>query len=219
MRIHKKVLIVIVALLIFIPTTAIAIAYFALTTSPQIDEIHCKSFTKLYPNKDCGYISDFTNKDIHKIIGSIRNKHETSNKYTLDLQTHNSQGEEVVLPISISDDPLLKYLTLVKSLDQISKGEKITTTETFTSSKKLYDKLKTGDEVVINIFIPKNVEITQSKSQFGNLKEFNCNANKNLLIKYLIQSTKTNLLNLKLNKLTSGCDIYTMDIEKIKNEK
>src|SRR3990167_8763811 len=149
MRVHKTILFSIGAVCIL--SILAVVTYFVLTFNPRIEEVHCTSFSKIYYNKDCGYITNFSNKDINKIDGIIKNKHEVGNYYVIDLITYNSLGKEIILPVYIATDPLPKYLSLVTPFEQIAKGKEVSRTEVLKTAKNLYSLLNKGDEVIVNM--------------------------------------------------------------------
>jgi len=214
MRIPKKVAYLVSAAFSILLVSGLVFYFNFNKTSTE--KLECLTFTELYSIKNCGYISIFTNKNIHKVAGVIKSKNKNNNKYTFDLLTLDSKGKRIILPVRISEDPIPKRLSVITPFKFIGKERVISKNLPVSSSKELYDSLDVNDEIIINILIENESEILKAKKAFGNIKELTCSYNHRLAVDYLKESNFMNYIKFQFNSNTSGCDIYTLHIEKVR---
>lgn len=216
MRIPKSLLITtgIVSLLIIL---LIGTGIFLISQKEYPVKIDCVSKSRLYFYKKCGYIVSTPNNKFHKIVGVIEGKYTEGNNKIINLITQNSSGSSILLPVYIYPDPIPKNLTIITPDNEIKISSIAAKTQPINSSQLFFDSLNVNEEIIVNIFTPDKNDITQAKDAYGNLKEINCHSYQGLMIKYLSDSSFINNTNAQINKLISGCNLYTLQVEKIKS--
>lgn len=132
----------------------------------------------------------------------------------ITLLTQNSKGESILLPIYVYSDPIPKNVTFIYPFDKTKSRPLAAETKPIATSQALLGSVNTNEEIIVNLYIPSNEVIDQAKNMYGNLKEFRCQRYQRLAVDYMINSTTYNLINLRIHKLFSGCNIYTLHIEK-----
>lgn len=192
------------------------IVLFFLSQNTYHEKIRCNSQTILYSYKKCGYISSSPNNKFHKIVGVVKSKESQGNDKIINLITHSSSGSSILLPVFIYPDPIPKNLTIITPDDEIKISSIAATTQPSISSDSFFDSLNVNEEIIVNVFTPDTNDLTQAKNAYGNLKALNCHRYQGLMIKYLSDSSFINNTNAQINKLISGCNLYTLQVEKIK---
>lgn len=215
MRIAKSLLIK-VGIASFLITLLFSFGIFLISQKEYPVKVNCISKSNLYFYKKCGYIVSTPNNKFHKIVGIIESKSTKENTKIINLITQNSSGSSILIPVYIYPDPIPKNLTVISSNDEMKISSIAAQTEIVNNAESLFNSLDVNEEIIVNIFTPDKSDLIQAKNAYGNLKELNCNKYQELMVKYLSESSVLNNLSAQINKLTSGCNIYTLQVEKIK---
>lgn len=179
-------------------------------------KIDCISKTRLYFYKKCGYFSSTSDNKFHKIVGVIHSKESDGDNKIINLITHNSSGSSLLIPIYIYPDPIPKNLTTITPDNELKNSSIAATTKTVNNSETLLESLNVNEEIIVNIFLPDKNDVTQAQTTYGDLKALKCGKYQELTLKFLSNSSLINNLHLQIYKLISGCNLYTLQVEKIK---